>query len=133
MTAPVGIKVSVEDRLAAVKLAAKKGAFKNFGNAAASISKDAKSTLEKADGPSLPGQPPHTHRGTFLRRAIRYRFDAEGAMIGPLASVVGGSAAAHEFGGRYKQTNLPARPFMGPALKRAIPRFGGSWRGSVGQ
>lgn len=112
---------------------AEKAAFRNFQHAAASISKDAKASIKTSADPSDPGEPPHTRRRVFLRRAIRYAANKDGAIIGPLASVVGLSAEAHEFGGRYKGNEYPERPFMGPALERAIPRFAGSWQGSIGQ
>ncbi len=128
----IGVRASSEDSFARVTAAVDKAKFRNLFHAAASISKDVKSTLEKSLGPSVPGSPPHTHRGVFLRRAIRYQANKQGAIIGPLASVVGDAGHAHEFGGKYRGTTYPERPFMRPALNRAIPRFAGSWRGSVG-
>lgn len=127
-----GLEFKIDDQTKAVREAAQKGSFKNFGHAAASIAKDVKSTLETEVGPSAPGSPPHTHRGAFLRRAIQFDYDKESAVIGPVASLVGQAGAAHEFGGDYKGTNFPARPFMFPALERAIPRIGGDWTGSIG-
>jgi hypothetical protein len=128
-----GLKVKVIDGMARVRAEADRAAFKNFGHAAASISRSAKSSIERASGPSEPGQPPHTHKRVFLRRAIRYAANKRGAVIGPIASIVGQSAHAHEFGGDYKGTEYPARPFMGPALVKAAPRFAGEWRGSIGR
>jgi phage gpG-like protein len=129
----IGLKVRTTDNTKAVHKAVDKAAFKNFNHAAASISKDVKSTLEKADGASEPGQPPHTHKGIYLRRAIRFASDKEGAVIGPMASVVDQAGAVHEFGGDYKGNDYPERPFMYPALQRALPRFAGQWRGSIGE
>lgn len=129
----ISSKTKIEDNTAKVLKAKDDAAFRNFGHAAASISKDVKSTLETAAGPSAPGTPPHTHRGAFLRRAVRFAADKEGAVIGPMASVVGEAGAAHEFGGDYKGTDFPERPFMEPALDRAVPRFAGEWRGSIGE
>lgn len=131
----VSVRVTTKDNTKAVKAAADKAAFRNFVHAAASISKDVKGTLEKApEGvASEPGSPPHTHRGAYLRRAVRYAADKEGAVIGPMASVVGKVAEAHEFGGEYKGQQFPERPFMLPALERAIPRFAGQWRGAIGE
>lgn len=128
-----GVAVKVEDNTKAVQVAAEKANFENFRHAAASISKDIKSTLEKADGPSQPGTPPHTHRGAFLRRAVRYAANKDGAVIGPMFSIVGGVGAAHEFGGTYRGEEYPARPFAGPALERAAPRLASNWRGTIGQ
>jgi len=116
-----------------VTAAADKAAFKNFAHAAARISKDAKASIEKTDGPSLPGSPPHTHRGSFLRRGIRFAADKQGAVIGPMASVVGEAGSAHEFGGEFKGSDFPERPFMGPALEQNIDRFASTWQGSIGE
>jgi hypothetical protein len=128
-----GLSFHSDEQTKAVADAAKKGAFRNFGHAAASLAKDAKSTLVQTAGASAPGQPPHTHRGAFLRRAVLYVADENGAIIGPAASLVGTAGAAHEFGGEYKGHQFPERPFMFPALERAIPRFAGDWQGSIGE
>ena len=126
------LQVKVEDKFKRVADAAQEAKFRNFGHAAASIRKDAISTIEKSEKASAPGSPPHTRRGQ-LPRAIRYAVDKDGAIIGPVASVVGESGAAHEFGGTYKGEDYPARPFMAPALERAEPRFAGDWQGSIGE
>lgn len=128
----IDIKAKVEDDTKKIIDAAEKAAYRNFGHAAASISKDTKASLVKADGPSEEGQPPHTHKGAYLRRAVRYAYDQESAIIGPIASIVGGVGEAHEFGGEYKGTDFPERPFQGPALERGAPRFAGDWEGSIG-
>ena len=125
-------KFTFSDNTAELKRKADQAAFRNFNHAAASIAKDAKASIQTADGPSAPGTPPHTQRGAFLRRAIRYAADKTGAVIGPMASVVGESAQPMEFGGRYKRQDYPPRPFMFPALERALPRFAGDWEGSIG-
>lgn len=129
----ISVSVKTEFNAAPVEKAVEKATFRNFSHAAASISKDVKSTLEKAAGPSAPGTPPHTHKGQFLRRAIRYAADKEGAVIGPMASIVGQAGAAHEFGGEFRGADYPERPFMEPALERALPRLAEGWSGSVGQ
>lgn len=129
----VEVKVKTTDDMNKVKSAASDAAFKNFRHAAASMSKDVKASLETAEGASHPGAPPHTHRGAYLRRAIRYEADGDSAIVGPTFAAVGLAGSAHEFGGDYKGSEYPARPFMGPALLRAIPRFAGSWQGSIGQ
>ena len=111
-----------------------RAAFKNLGHAAARISKDAKASLERAEGPSEPGTPPHTHRGAYLRRAIRFAHDrkAQEAVIGPMESIVGTAGSAHEHGGTYKGQRFPERKFMLPAMEQNLDRFAGDWAGSVG-
>ena len=131
----LGFVTKVETNINRVLKAVDKDAYRNMGHAAASISKDAKSTLEKAEGPSAPGTPPHTHRGQFLKRAVRYAYDrkAQEAVIGPQFSTVGTAGAAHEFGGEYRGETYPERAFMFPALERNIDRFASDWAGSVGE
>lgn len=108
-------------------------AFKNIFHAAASISRDAKRSLKTSARPSAPGKPPYTRRGLF-RRAVRFEADRQkqSAVIGFVASMVGESAKAHEFGGRYKGAEYPERPTMKPALERNIHRLGGQFKGIIG-
>jgi len=126
------LKFSFTDNTPELKKKADDAAYRNFGHAAASIAKGAKESIKTATGPSAPGQPPHTHKGAFLRRAIRYAADKTGAVIGPMASVVADVGTALEFGGHYKRQDYPPRPFMFPALERGAPRFASDWEGSIG-
>lgn len=128
----LGLTVKVEDTTKRVTDAAEKATFRNFAHAAARISKDAKASLITSAGPSSPGSPPHTHKGAFLRRAVRFAADKTSAVIGPMASIVDDAGAAHEFGGGFRGQDYPERPFMGPALEKSIPRLGPDWAGSIG-
>lgn len=128
-----GFTAKVENKLDRVRQAAEKGAFRSFSRAAFAIRQTAIDSIEQASGPSAPGEPPHTHRRMFLRRAIRYAANREGAVIGPRHSVVGAAGEAHEFGGEYRGNEYPARPFMFPALQANLDRFAGSWAGSIGE
>jgi len=125
--------------------------FRNFGHAAASIRKNAQRSIKSAPpetrtrarrrrgrivararaGASRPGQPPFTRRGQ-LRRAILWDVNEQSAIVGPRFNVVGLSGAAHELGEQYKGNEYPERPYMGPALDKAIPRFAASWEASIG-
>ena len=118
-----------------VTKAVEKAAFKNFGHAAARIRKDARESLLKAEGPSAPGTPPHTHKRQFLKNAITFDNDraSQEAVIGPRFSRVGESGKAHEFGGEYKGADFPERKFMLPAMEKNLDRFAGDWAGSVGE
>ena len=128
----IGVKVKTVDETKRVEKAAEKGAFKSFAHAAASISKDAKASIESSPNPSAPGSPPHTRRRNFLRRAIRFAADKDGAVIGTMASIVGEAGSPHEHGGEYKGQTFPERPFMFPALERGAGRFAGEFKGSIG-
>lgn len=107
--------------------------YRNMGHAAASLSKAAKASIEKAEGASAPGTPPHTRRNQ-LKRAIVWDYDkaAQTAVIGPRESVVGLAGAAHEFGQEFHGDQFPERSYMGPALDKSKERFADDWRGSIG-
>ena len=133
-----------EERLLKALERARAGSLRSIGY---SISQIAKAKIKrgtptgKSRGrrrelhPSRPGDPPHTRRGR-LRFAIRYALapDKQSVVIGPMASIVGDVARAHEFGGRYGKTkaaSYPKRPFMGPSLQDSLPRIGPHFEGSV--
>lgn len=108
--------------------------FKNIYHASASIAKSAKRSIRVSPRPAAPGRPPHTRRRRHLQRAIRFAVDKKKkrAVIGPRESIVGRSAAAHEFGGRYKGDHFQPRPVMRPALERNLHRLGGQYTGNIG-
>lgn len=128
---PADFILKYEDRTNDVLGAAERAAFRTFSQAAFAIRETAVRSIVRARGPSPPGQPPHTHRGAYLRRAIRYAANREGAVIGPMASVVGTAGQAHEFGGPHRDAIFPERPFMGPALEQNLDRFAIGWSGSI--
>lgn len=120
------------DHTKRVREAAEKAARRMFAKAAFRIFRDAQSSIERSATPSAPGTPPHTRRGQ-LKRAIRYDATKDGAVIGPLASMVGEAGAAHEFGGGFRGQDYPERPYMGPALDRELDKFAGEFRGAISE
>ena len=120
------------DHTRRVREAAEKAARRAFAKAAYRIFRDSQASIERSAEPSAPGEPPHTRRGQ-LKRAIRYDATKDGAVIGPMASMVGTSAVAQEFGGQYKGGSYPERAFMGPALDRELDNFAGEFAGSISQ
>lgn len=130
----IGLDISLRPTFENVEKAASKANFANISHAARSINKDAKASIKSSEEPSAPGSPPNTRGRIWLRRAIRYAVDKENnvAVIGPLESMVGESAVAHELGGMYRGEDFDKRPFMGPALERATPRLAETWRGTIG-
>jgi len=130
-----GMSVQIEDQTKRVKDAADQATFRNLGHGAARISKDVKESLVTAEGPSPAGSPPHTHKGAYLRRAVRYANDkeAQSAVTGPLASIVGEAGAAHEFGEEFHGQDYPERPFMAPALDKNVDRLAPDWQGTIGE
>jgi len=127
----IEMAVTSEQTIDRVHVAIQKAQKRVFQVVAFNTRKSAIDSIQSAEGPSAPGTPPHTHRRAFLRRAILYAADAEGAVIGPRASVVGTAGQAHEFGGQYGDEVFPQRPFMRPALDKNLDRFANEWRGSV--
>jgi phage gpG-like protein len=118
------------DHTKRVRDAADKAARRAFAKAAYRIFRDAQASIERSKEPSAPGTPPHTRRGQ-LKRAIRYDADKDGAVIGPLASMVGEAGAAHEFGGESRGGTFPERAYMAPALERELDQFAGEFSGSI--
>lgn len=113
-----------------------KANFKNLGHAAASLRKAAAKSIERAPQgeASAAGQPPHTHKGAFFRRALRYDVDKQKqtAVVGFRHSVIGDVGAVHEFGESRGSETFPERPTLGPALDANAARLGSEWAGSIG-
>ncbi|MGE4157613.1 MAG: hypothetical protein AB7F75_00785 [Planctomycetota bacterium] len=128
----IGLKVRTVDRTDRVKKKAKDASFKSLGHAGAAIRLTARRSIRKGAKESSPGTPPHTRKGQ-LKRAIVYAVEKreERAVIGPEHAVVGLSAMAHEFGGRFRGDRYDKRPFMGPALMKVKDRLPRKWAGSV--
>lgn len=128
----IGVKVRIQDRMERVKRKAKDASFKSLGHAGAAIRLTARRSIRKRKAASEPGQPPHTRKGQ-LKRAIVYAVERseERVVIGPEHAVVGPSAMAHEFGGRFRGDRFDRRPFMGPALMKVKDRLPRKWAGSV--
>lgn len=127
------LAVHIRDEVQRVRRAARDAAKGSFNRTAFLIRQTAVESVERAKGPSAPGSPPHTHRGNYFRRAIRYAVDKNGAVIGPMFSVVADVGAAHEFGGNYRGQEYPKRPTMAPALDANLDIFAGSWSGSISE
>jgi len=145
----------VNDNSRAVVRAATEAGFKSLKHAAFSIAKSARGSMVRAKGPSPAGQPPHVHRGR-LRRSIRVGEEAGEYVVGSSYTQMQAGdyppwmARMHEQGGtfgvnartgltsltklgkRRKAAVYPARPFMLPALQRAVARFNESFGGGAG-
>ena len=128
------IEMKVQTRMDVQKVLrkAKKANIESLGHAGATIRLTARRSIRRDQKPSAVGRPPHTRRG-LLRRAIVYAVDKyrQMAVIGPAYGMVGQSATAHEFGGRYRRQHYKKRRFMGPALEKTKNRLPRHWAGSV--
>lgn len=131
-----GVRTGFTDKSRDVKRAVAEGNFRNLFHAAASLRKTAAGLIERAPAgvASAPGEPPHTHRGVFYRRALRFDVDKakQDAVIGFRFSVIGDVGAVHEFGEERGGVDFPVRATIGPALDIGAPRIGGQWQSSIG-
>jgi len=132
MNAAIGFQVKTRADIPKVLRKVRRANIENLGHAGASIRLTAKRSIRKSPNPAEPGKPPKTRRGQ-LRSAIRFAVEKnrQRVVIGPDFRIVGQSARAHEFGGRYRKQRYPKRPFMGPALTKTKDRLPRHWAGSV--
>lgn len=128
-----GLRVEIENRIDRIRKAEQDARRGSFSRTSFLIRQTAVQSITRADGPSSPGRPPHTHRGNWLRRSIRYSSDKQGAVIGTLFSVLGTAGAAHEHGGMFRGQRYDERPFMMPALEKNLDIFTGTFAGSIAE
>ena len=130
--AAIGFQVGTRADIPKVLRKVRRANIESLGHAGAAIRLTAKRSIRKSPNPAEPGKPPKTRRGQ-LRSAIRFAVEKnrQRVVIGPDHRIVGQSARAHEFGGRYKRQRYPRRPFMGPALTKTKDRLPKHWAGSV--
>jgi phage gpG-like protein len=115
-----------------IERAMRDNSIRSLGHGGAAIRLAARRSIRRSKKSSRVGTPPHTRFGQ-LKRSLRYSVEKarQSVLIGPTYSVVGRSAAAHEFGGRYHKQIYPKRPLMGPALNKIAPRLPKLWAGSI--
>jgi hypothetical protein len=143
--------VSVEmffDRKKVIR-AADRANQRDLSKAGAFIRATAKHSIRKRKGALPPGSPPSSHTG-LLKRFIFFGYDAarKTVVVGPmrLNQKVGDAPAALEHGGtsvvveglrrrrrrrRKRRVRIRARPFMGPAMQKELPKFPKLWTESV--
>ena len=128
----VGLTIRTRNDVPKVLRKLRRANIESLGHAGASLRLIARRSIRRSSKPAAPGRPPHTRRGR-LRRAILYAVEAQDqrVVIGPAHAMVGPSAMAHEFGGRFRKSRYDRRPFMGPALAKIKDRLPRMWAGSV--
>jgi len=130
------IETGAEFKTKPIVKAVEKGEFESLGHIGGSIRLDVIASIKKSPGPSAPGTPVHTHKDIpkSAKRSVFYSADKEleEVVIGFLGSKIGPIMGTHERGGIFKGTSYPARPTVGPALERAIPRIGPEFKDSLG-
>ena len=102
----------------------------------------ARSSIRKRRAVSAAGQPPSSHAG-LLKKLIYFGYEPtrKSVVIGPTPLhgtakappllEEGGTVDRRDRKGRRRRLRYRARPFMGPALKRELPKLPAMWAGSV--
>jgi hypothetical protein len=104
----------------------------------------ARSSLRRRKRVSEPGQPPSSHTG-LVKRFLYFGFDAvrKSVIVGPAKLnkpeprvlellEQGGQIRRRSRRTRKLETHVyRARPFMGPALRRELPKLPAMWRNSI--
>jgi hypothetical protein len=116
-----------------------------LSRAGAFIRQTARTSIRERKGTSTPGQPPHSHVG-LLRRFLLFGYDrdTESVVIGPAKLNKAGDAPhVLEHGGTTttegrkrgrrvrRRVRVRKRPYMGPAMKKELPKFPELWRNSI--
>jgi hypothetical protein len=117
-----------------------------LSKAGAFIRTTARHSIRTRAGTSPPGRPPYSHAG-LLKRFIFFGYDAgrKTVVVGPmrLNQKVGNAPEALEYGGvseavvglrhsrKRRRVRIKARPYMGPALQKELPKFPSLWANSV--
>ncbi len=127
------LKVQIKDRVDRVRRAARDAKSGSLNRVSFLIRQTMVEFVERAEGPSAPGESPHTHVGNYLKRAPRYAVDKDSAVIGFASSVVDDVGAAHEHGGLFRGEYFEKRPTAKPALDANLDVFANSWSGSIGE
>lgn len=124
----IGFKIKTFWRPAPLFQAVERANRRFLFKAGAAVRTVAMKSIRRSKRPSRAGQPPRTRKGRICRAIVfAVDLDRQSVVIGPMASRVGQSAKAHEYGGKYKKQTFPARPFMGPARKRVEPHTANIW------
>lgn len=129
----MSVKTRIKLDTGKVRRAVQKSNYTSLNHAAAALRLIVRRSIRRSKKPGPAGQPPRTRRGQ-IKRAIKFDVDPKRAiaLIGPDAEVVGDSAKAHEFGGRYRGEQYEQRPFMRPGFDIIRPRLPAMWANSVG-
>lgn len=84
--------------------------------------------------PSKPGMPPNTHTKQLPKSIAFAASDRAGTfVVGPKRSDIAEIGHVHEFGGKFRGRNYPARPFMRPALVKSETVIRENFRGMFRQ
>jgi len=128
----VGLKIRTRSDVPKVLRKQRRATIESLGHAGGTLRLIVRRSIRRSPKPATPGRPPHTRRG-LLRRAILYAVERrdQRVVVGPAYAIVGPSAQAHEFGGRFRHERYDRRPFMGPAMEKIKDRLPRMWAGSV--
>ena len=117
--------------------------LKRFGSYVRTTARRSIKPVGKSGQPSKPGQPPKSRRG-LLKNFIFYGFDLakRSVVIGPqkIVGLKGKIPNVLEYGGNIKNkskhrtvtsSKVSARPYMGPAFKKAKKQLSSLWSNNV--
>jgi hypothetical protein len=115
-----------------IKYASWKRQLKQAKKEQGSLSRDEYLAIRYA--PSKPGTPPNTHTGQLPKSIAFAASDRAGTfVVGPKRSDIAEIGHVHEFGGKFRGRNYPARPFMRPALVKSEAVIRENFRGMFRQ
>lgn len=130
----IRMNTTIKDETPKVAKAVEEYKVESLSHAAGLVRKTAQRSVRRRTGDNYaePGKPAKTAIGR-LRKSIIYNVDrgADEAIIGPTSNVIGSIGALHEFGGKTRSGRYPARPYMGPAFEKILPRLPESWRRKI--
>lgn len=115
-----------------------------LSRAGAFIRQTARQSIRTKKGSAPPGKPPHAHTGLIRKILFGYDPATESVVIGPVKLNKPTNAPnLLEFGGRTtverrvrgrirrRRVSVRPRPFMGPALRKELPKLPRVWANSI--
>lgn len=127
------VLINAVDR-AEIKTLSKMGAF---------VRRSARQSIRKRKKSSPPGKPPSSHTG-LLKKFIYFGYDSgrNTVVVGParlngtrspesLETLEFGGMADVYRNGKTVNVRIEARPYMGPALAKNLPKFPSLWANTV--
>ncbi len=128
----IRFEITTEERFDAVTTITDTVIRDRVRHTAARTRLDAQRSIEISPTAARPGEPAHSARGD-LPKAIVFAAGDDEAIVGPMASVVGGAGEVHEKGGRFHDDEYAPRPYMVPAMRRQSDFFAESFEGQIGE
>lgn len=115
-----------------ILMAARMGSLQALRRAGAYVRGAAKRAVAISPVPAAPGKPPHSRAG-LLKRGLLFGVEKSrmAVLVGPAYSFIGLSMTAHEYGGRFRGRQYPARPLMWPTLQGTAKQLPSIWKDCI--